>query len=75
MKLEYDKRVDAAYFYLVPPVPGIAKKTYACDPDEVGGQIQLDFDSEGHLIGIEILDASLILPKEALKGAQEPATR
>ena len=67
LKLTYDAAVDAAYLYLVPFQPGNAKKTYACDPDEVGGQIQLDFDEGGRLIGIEVLDASHLLPADLLK--------
>ncbi len=68
MKIEYDKRTDAAYLYLVPIEPGGAKKTYSCDPDEVGGMINLDFDGEGRLIGIEVLAASHLLPERVLKG-------
>ena len=67
MNLEYDARIDAAYIYLAPLKPGDAKKTYACDPEEVGGQIQLDFDDGGRLIGIEVLDASHMLPADLLK--------
>jgi uncharacterized protein YuzE len=33
-------------------------KTKACDPSAVDGQIHLDFDDQGRLLGIEILDAS-----------------
>jgi uncharacterized protein YuzE len=43
--------------------------TYGCDPEEVGGQIHLDFDKEGRLIGIEVLDASQKLPPAVLKSA------
>jgi uncharacterized protein YuzE len=67
LKLTYDADVDAAYLYFVPFRAGNAKKTYACEPDEVGGQIQLDFDEGGRLIGIEVLDASHLLPKDLLK--------
>jgi uncharacterized protein YuzE len=67
MKLEYDRTVDAAYIHLDPSESVKAKKTYACDPEETGGQIQLDFDDEGRLIGIEVLDASHVLPKALLK--------
>jgi uncharacterized protein YuzE len=67
LKIEYDKSVDAAYINLIPAQPGAATRTYACDPEEVGGQIQLDFDAAGRLIGIEVLDASHLLPAAALK--------
>lgn len=67
MKIDYDKSVDAAYIYLAPSLgDAAAVKTYACDPEEVGGQIQLDFDDAGQLIGIEVLDASHLLPAAAL---------
>jgi uncharacterized protein YuzE len=68
LKIEYSKQIDAAYIYLAFPIePGGAKKTHTCDPHAVGGMINLDFDGEGRLIGIEILDASHLLPKEVLK--------
>jgi uncharacterized protein YuzE len=69
LKVEYDKNVDAAYINLTPAESGIAAKTYVCDPDEVGGQIQLDFDDAGQLIGIEVLDASHLLPEAVLKSS------
>lgn len=40
--------------------------TYGCDPAQVNGQIHLDFDDEGHLVGIEVLDASRLLRPETL---------
>jgi uncharacterized protein YuzE len=68
MKLSYDGRVDAAYIQFYPEIAarGVAK-TYSCDPLEVGGEINLDFDAAGRLIGIEILDASKKLPPELLR--------
>jgi uncharacterized protein YuzE len=69
VNIEYDSTVDAAYIYLGPIRPGDAEKTYACDPEEVDGQIHLDFDGDGRLIGIEVLGASHKLPKSLLKTA------
>lgn len=72
MKITHDTSVDAAYLYLVDEIkPGGVAKTYACDPLEVDGQINLDFDDEGRLIGIEVLDASKILPAELLDQAEK----
>ena len=69
--ITYDRTVDAAYIYLVSPDQGLhSAKTYACDPIEVNGQIQLDFDERGQLLGIEVLDASRLLPKDVLQGAK-----
>jgi uncharacterized protein YuzE len=71
VRATYDSSADAAYIYLKPTIlPGEAKKTYACDPLLVDGQINLDFDSAGRLIGIEVLGATRRLPKELLDGAE-----
>ena len=71
MRVTYDATVDAAYVYLVDEIgPGGVARTYPCDPREVRGQINLDFDSEGRLLGIEVLDASKKLPEALLKRAR-----
>jgi uncharacterized protein YuzE len=65
-----DRRADAAYFYLSEEIePGGVARTYSCDPREVHGDIHLDFDHHGKLVGIEVLDASRLLTKETLKQA------
>ena len=68
MKLRYDSSVDAAYITLLgdDDVPSFGS-TYACDPAEVKGQIHLDFDLDGRLIGIEVLQASKKLPMSMLR--------
>jgi uncharacterized protein YuzE len=67
MKISYDPSVDAAYINLIDgnesPSFGFS---YTCDPAEVGGQINLNFDVMGRLMGIEILQASIKLPKSIL---------
>jgi uncharacterized protein YuzE len=70
IKIEYDKEVDAVYIYLKEIGPGGVSFTYPCDPSEVKGMINLDFDKEGKLEGIEIMDASKKLPKEILDEAE-----
>ena len=67
MKITYDASVDAAYIYLTDnPKPDGVARTYSCDPTEVNGEINLDFDTAGRLIGIEVLDASKRLPDRLL---------
>ncbi|MBI5389976.1 DUF2283 domain-containing protein [Candidatus Woesearchaeota archaeon] len=62
MKMEYDKDVDAAYIYLQYPIaPGEAKHTV-----EINENIFLDYDDQGKLIGVEILEASKVLRKEMI---------
>jgi uncharacterized protein YuzE len=70
MKLSYDRSVDAAYIQIAAEIDaGGVAKTYPCDPRQVGGEINLDFDAEGRLLGIEILDASKKLPPELLRSS------
>jgi uncharacterized protein YuzE len=71
MKITLDRRADAVYILLASSFDDAdVVKTYLCDPIEVDGQINLDFDVAGHLVGIEILDASHKLPPELLKEAE-----
>lgn len=63
MRIEYDASVDAAYIRLKSDSDSTPLGfTYGCNPQEVEGQIHLDFDSDGRLVGIEILQASKKLP-------------
>ena len=62
MKFEYDKEVDAGYIYVGDDIEdGEAVKTI-----QLNDNIILDFDKNGKLLGIEILDASKVLNKKAL---------
>lgn len=70
MRITYDRSTDSAYIYLVPIKAGEAAKTYPCDPTEVSGMINLDFNAADQLIGIEVLGASKRLPKALLDAAE-----
>lgn len=73
MKITYDKAADAAYIYLAGAYEqqvAWVKRTYLCDPVENDAMINLDFDSGNKLGGIEIMDASKLLPKELLDLAE-----
>ena len=68
MKITYDKRADAAYIYLENRIDaGGISRAYNCDPFEAQAEINLHFDSSDRLVGIEILDASKLLPKNLLE--------
>jgi uncharacterized protein YuzE len=70
-RITYDETVDAAYIYLTDPrVVAPVARTYPCDPVEVDGMINLDFDGERRLIGIEVLGASSRLPQYLLAMAE-----
>jgi len=49
MKIEYDKEVDALYIRI--------QQKYVSRTEEISEGINLDFDEEGRLIGLEVLDA------------------
>jgi uncharacterized protein YuzE len=67
--MTYDPDADAAYIYVVDEIAaGGVAKTVPVDPTEVGGMINLDFDDQGHLVGVEILDASKYLPADLMRG-------
>ncbi|MBS2965459.1 DUF2283 domain-containing protein [Actinocrinis puniceicyclus] len=71
IRVTYDKKANAAYVYLAEPQarPNVAHM-YPCDPVEVGGMINLDFDENGCLVGIEVLAASSKLPHYLLDIAE-----
>jgi uncharacterized protein YuzE len=66
MKCEYDASADAAYIMIGDGDSSRFGFTYACDPSEVDGLIHLDFDMDGRLIGVEVLQASRKLPRALL---------
>ena len=70
----FDPEADAAYIYLMPPVPGSAAHSVPCVSENAAGDVILDFDKGGRLIGIEILGASKALPKEILAESVLPGS-
>lgn len=75
LNFTYDKEVDAAYLYLSVDNEIKVVETILCEmPEESQGSINIDFDSEGRVIGIEFLNASEILKDDLLKGIMENNT-
>jgi len=66
MRVTYDREVDAAYIYLIDISPKGVARTVRATSD-----INLDFDKDGRLIGIELLRESL-LPTALLEIAEKP---
>lgn len=71
VEVTYDRVANAAYIYLTEPSarPKVAHM-YPCDPIQVDGMINLDFDEDGRLIGVEVLAADAKLPRHLLDGAR-----
>jgi uncharacterized protein YuzE len=58
----YDETVDAAYIYLVEIDSGRVATTVPGDPRSDAFGVNLDFDNEGRLVGVEVESASSMLP-------------
>ncbi|MFF4182397.1 DUF2283 domain-containing protein [Streptomyces sp. NPDC001691] len=72
VRITYDAEADAAYLYFTDPrVDTRAARMYPCDPVQVEGMINLDFDEASHLIGIEVLAAKSKLPGYLLEMAEQ----
>ena len=71
MRMTYDQRADAVYIYLTEKRQvGMVKKQYHVMPVQTWGMINLDYDSSGRLIGIEVLGASKRLTQDFLNAAE-----
>ena len=74
MRVTYDRSIDAAYIYLREIEPGGVRESVDIDaPDGVAaGSVVLDFDRDGRLVGIEVLNAERALPEHFLDAAEPP---
>jgi uncharacterized protein YuzE len=71
VRVTYDKTANAAYVYLTEPqARAKSAHMYPCDPVDIEGVINLDFDEQGRLIGIEVLAARSKLPEYLLQSAE-----
>jgi uncharacterized protein YuzE len=66
VRITYDADADAAYIYLTEIEPGGVATTVPGWPGTEAFMVNLDFDAEKHLVGIEIMDASVKLPPDFL---------
>ena len=64
MRVTLDEEADAAYIYLVED--SLKPVTTVPVAMESPWMINLDFDADGRMVGIEVLDARRLLPGEFL---------
>jgi uncharacterized protein YuzE len=63
LRVTYDPEANAAYIYFVPEIKfGGVARTVPVDGGDHPWMVNLDVDSEGRLLGIEVLDARRLLP-------------
>ena len=66
MRVTYDETVDAAYIYLVEIDSSEVATTVPGDPRSEAFGVNLDFDKDGRLLGLEVESASSLLPPSFL---------
>jgi uncharacterized protein YuzE len=71
MEITYDPEANAAYIQLVTRIaPGEASEQVDSIETPGGrGEVILDFDSIGRLLGIEVLNAQDVLPAQVIRDA------
>jgi uncharacterized protein YuzE len=71
MRVTYDPTVDAAYVELAGPLADgqVATTIHSIATPGDRGEVALDFDADGRLLGIEVLHASAVLPAAVLADA------
>jgi uncharacterized protein YuzE len=67
MRVSYDEESDLAYVTLVDLPEGMrtAGHSVAIESEDERGKIVLDFNLDGHLVGVEVFNARHQLPPEA----------
>ena len=58
MKIEYDKEANALYVYF--------REVEVAESKEIEDGVVVDFDTNGHIVGIEILEVSNRLTRQEL---------
>jgi uncharacterized protein YuzE len=70
VELIHDPEADAAKINFGGVIQaGRVKKSHVCDIELADCSVVLDFDAEDHLVGIEILGASRLLPQQIFREA------
>ena len=67
LKIKLDPSGHTAYICLTNIQSGMSVKQIKCDGPS-GGTIVLDFDVDGHLLGVELIGAQTLLPQEFQSG-------
>ena len=73
MQITYDPQADAAYVQIASSIAAgqATHQLHSIQTPGGNGEITLDFDDAGHLLGVEILFASSVLSEEVLATARK----
>ncbi|GAB3874500.1 hypothetical protein GCM10029964_016570 [Kibdelosporangium lantanae] len=73
MRITFDPEADAAYVEFVADVrDGEAVTQIVVEDSRIRGEVVLDLDVDGRLLGVEILGVSDVLRPETVAGAEPP---
>jgi uncharacterized protein YuzE len=74
MQITYDSQADAAYIRLGGPIASgeATQQLHSIVVPGGGGEIILDFNDAGHLLGVEVLGASAVLSPDVIAAAVPP---
>jgi uncharacterized protein YuzE len=70
LELTLDASVDMAYLSFVPPGKSGVRGTFECEDERLRGSVRIDVDSDGFILGIEVENASRVLPALLLSARQ-----
>ena len=72
MRVTYDPGADAAYVYLTEDTLEPGRDSVPCDlPDGIAGIVAIDW-KDGKIVGLEVLDASMLLHDDLIAQARPP---
>jgi uncharacterized protein YuzE len=71
VRWELDTEADAAYLSITDDEAGGAAVEQVVVGREGRGDIVLDFNADGRLLGVEVLGASALLRPDTLEGAEQ----
>jgi uncharacterized protein YuzE len=70
VRVTFERSSNSAYIYLKEQARGEAVRQHHVGEPRTRGEIVLDFDKKGRLIGIEVLGATRVLPEGILRKAE-----
>jgi uncharacterized protein YuzE len=70
MRVTYDPEANAAFIYLVEIRAGEVAESAYCEAASAAGDVIADFNRDGQLLGIEVLNARATLPHTVLDRAE-----